>query len=70
MKVKADMGEKYRTNAMAAVHQAMEALHRLGAISKQTMRQFDNACLAQSSRCPGSRLSRFNSSNVSARDAN
>ena len=39
------MGKKYRSDAMAAVHETMEALHRVGAINKQTMRKFDDACL-------------------------
>ena len=39
------MGKKYRSDAMAAIHETMEALHRVGGIGKQTMRQFDNACL-------------------------
>lgn len=39
------MGKKYRSDAMAAVHETMEALHRVGAINKQTMREFDDACL-------------------------
>ncbi len=39
------MGKKYRSDAMAAVHETMEALHRVGAINKQTMRKFDEACL-------------------------
>jgi putative transcriptional regulator len=30
---------------MAAIHETMEALHRVGAIDKQTMRRFDDACL-------------------------
>lgn len=30
---------------MAAVHETMEALHKVGAIDKRTMRQFDDACL-------------------------
>jgi len=30
---------------MAAVHETMEALHKVGAIDKQTMRHFDDACL-------------------------
>jgi len=30
---------------MAAVHETMEALHKVGAIDKQTMRRFDAACL-------------------------
>jgi putative transcriptional regulator len=30
---------------MAAIHETMEALHKVGAVGKQTMRRFDNACL-------------------------
>jgi putative transcriptional regulator len=30
---------------MAAIHETMEALHDVGAITKQTMRHFDEACL-------------------------
>ena len=30
---------------MASVHETMEALHKVGAIDKQTMRRFDAACL-------------------------
>src|SRR5713226_5486523 len=39
------MSRKYRSDAMAAVHEAMEALRKVGAIDKQTMRRFDDACL-------------------------
>ena len=39
------MGKKYRSEAMAAVHETMEALHDVGAIDKRTMRRFDTACL-------------------------
>jgi putative transcriptional regulator len=30
---------------MAAIHETMESLHAVGAIDKQTMRRFDQACL-------------------------
>lgn len=30
---------------MAAIHETMEGLHEVGAIDKQTMRRFDDACL-------------------------
>ncbi len=30
---------------MAAIHESMESLHRVGAIDKRTMRGFDTACL-------------------------
>ncbi|MDP4029301.1 MAG: DNA-binding protein [Gallionella sp.] len=39
------MPKKYRSDALAAIHETMEALHDVGAINKQTMREFDEACL-------------------------
>ena len=39
------MTKKYRSEAFAAIHETMEALHETGAINKQTMREFDAACL-------------------------
>lgn len=39
------MTKKYRSDAFAAIHETMEALHEVGAIEKRTMREFDEACL-------------------------
>jgi len=39
------MSKRYRSNAMAAIHETMQALHDVGAINKKTVRRFDNACL-------------------------
>lgn len=39
------MSKKYRSEAMASIHETMEALRKVGAIDKQTMRRFDEACL-------------------------
>lgn len=39
------MSKKYRSEALAAIHETMEALHEIGAVDKQTMREFDEACL-------------------------
>jgi putative transcriptional regulator len=39
--------KKYRSDAMASIHETMEALHRIGAIDKQTMRHFDEASLTR-----------------------
>ncbi|MEE2000882.1 DNA-binding transcriptional regulator [Alkalimonas sp. MEB108] len=39
------MSKKYRSDAFAAIHETMEALHDVGAINKQTMREFDASCL-------------------------
>ena len=38
------MARKYCSDALAAIHETMEALHDIGAIDKQTMREFDDAC--------------------------
>lgn len=40
------MNKKYRSKAYAAIHETMEALHEIGAVDKQTMRQFDESCLS------------------------
>jgi putative transcriptional regulator len=39
------MSKQHRSEAMASIHETMEALHKVGAIDKQTMRRFDDACL-------------------------
>ena len=40
------MTKQYRSEAHAAIHETMEALQEVGAVDKQTMREFDEACLA------------------------
>lgn len=37
---------KYKSNALAAVHEAASDLLEVGAISKTTMREFDETCIA------------------------
>ncbi len=37
--------KKYGSEALSAIHETMTALHEAGAVSKQTMREFDAACL-------------------------
>lgn len=39
------MTAKYKSDAFAAIHETMEALHEVGAVDKRTMREFDEACL-------------------------
>jgi putative transcriptional regulator len=39
------MPKKYRSDAMAAIHETMEALNEVGALDRQTMREFDETCL-------------------------
>ena len=41
------MPKIYKSEALAAVHEMMEGLHDAGSIDKRTMREFDEACLAQ-----------------------
>lgn len=38
--------KKYRSDASEAIHSSASALHRIGAIGKNTMRSFDESCLA------------------------
>lgn len=37
--------KKYRSDALAAIHEMAEGLREVGAINKRTMREFDEACL-------------------------
>ncbi|WP_217277108.1 hypothetical protein [Photorhabdus heterorhabditis] len=39
------MVKKYRSEAFAVIHETMEALSEIGDVNKQTMREFDAACL-------------------------
>ncbi len=39
------IAKKYWSDALASIHETMEALHEIGAVDKQTMREFDDACL-------------------------
>ena len=39
------MTKKYRSDAMAAIHETVESLYVVGAIDKRTMHRFDEACL-------------------------
>ncbi len=39
------MSKKYKSEAMAAIHETVESLYSVGAIDKKTMRKFDEACL-------------------------
>jgi putative transcriptional regulator len=50
------MVKKYRSEAFAAIHETMEALHEAGAVDKQTMRQFDEGCLAPVQPMPPERI--------------
>ncbi len=38
---------RYKSDVLAAIHAQATALHRVGAVPKATMREFDAACLSQ-----------------------
>jgi putative transcriptional regulator len=37
---------RYKSDAFAAIHESAAALHKVGAMDKQTMASFDEACLS------------------------
>ena len=39
------MPKKYKSQAMAALHETMQGLHDIGLVNSQTMRKFDESCL-------------------------
>jgi putative transcriptional regulator len=39
------MGKRYRSDALAAVHETAQGLNEAGVIDKQTMKAFDEMCL-------------------------
>jgi putative transcriptional regulator len=63
------MSKKYRSEAMAAIHETMAALHDAGAIDKQTMRRFDPSVLVLRRSGPWNqeRSRRSGSGNMSAK---
>ena len=40
------MTKKYESEALESIHQSAKALYSIGAISKTTLREFDEMCLA------------------------
>jgi len=39
------MAKQYRSPVMASVHETADDLHRVGVLSKRTLREFDQLCL-------------------------
>jgi putative transcriptional regulator len=39
------MTKKYKSDAMAAIHETVSDLHEIGLANKRTMKRFDEACL-------------------------
>lgn len=50
------MRKRYRSAALAPMHETAEGLHELGLVDKQTMRDFDEACLAPVLPMPGEEI--------------
>ena len=40
------MTTRYKSNALAALHESIQDLHDIGIVDKKTMRKFDISCLA------------------------
>jgi len=45
--------KQYKSEALKSIHETMDALRQIDAISKTTMREFDVACLAPASEISG-----------------
>ncbi|MBV6750952.1 DNA-binding transcriptional regulator [Pseudomonas chlororaphis] len=41
------MTKRFKSEALESIHESASALQAIGAISKATMREFDESCLAQ-----------------------
>ena len=39
------MAKKFKSDAFEAIHSHISDLHRIGVVSKETMRRFDESCL-------------------------
>jgi putative transcriptional regulator len=40
------MAKKFKSDAFEAIHSAVAGMHKAGTVSKETMRHFDETCLA------------------------
>jgi|GEM_PF-2163219 len=58
------MLKTYRSEALAAIHETMEALQEVGAIDLQTMREFDEVCLTEVQIFVTGKPQHLNSANV------
>lgn len=50
------MAKTYKSDIMRSVHRAMTDLHEIGAVDKQTMREFDEACLTKTETLTGKQI--------------
>jgi len=53
------MAKQYRSSLMASVHETAEGLHKAGAMSKCTLREFDELCLTPVRPLPPGKIRRL-----------
>jgi putative transcriptional regulator len=54
---------KFKSDAFEAIHASASALHRVGAISKTTLREFDETCLRVAEEIPPQQIKKIRESN-------
>ncbi len=54
---------KYKSDAFEAIHASANALHRVGTISKTTLREFDESCLAATEEIAPQQIKKIRESN-------
>ena len=56
------MTKKYKSEAFESIHQSAKALHAVGAISKTTLREYDEACLSMPDQIPAEQIKQLRES--------
>lgn len=56
------MTKKYKVEAFESIHQSAKALHAVGAISKTTLREYDEACLSMPDQIPAEQIKQLRES--------
>ena len=56
------MTKKYKSEAFESIHQSAIALHAVGAISKTTLREYDEACLSMPDQIPAEQIKQLRES--------
>lgn len=56
------MTKKYKSEAFESIHQSAKALHAVCAISKTTLREYDEACLSMPDQIPAEQIKQLRES--------
>ncbi|CAN2980734.1 MULTISPECIES: DNA-binding transcriptional regulator [Pseudomonas] len=56
------MTKKYKSEAFESIHESAKALHAVGAISKTTLREYDEACLSMPDQIPAEQIKQLRES--------